>query len=809
MPLIAISGAWVMGTLVGSNFNLPILLMLTGLIPLPLLFFIHHHRKSLILTSAVLLTLFAAATYSYASLHKFDESHLRFYNDRGTVEVKGIVTRDPEIRERSTQLNLSASEIKLGDEWRAVDGTALVIVPRYTEYRYGDVLLVRGEPQTPPRFDDFDYRGYLAHQGIYTTMPYPEIEIVERGKGFPPLAWVYSLRNHMSQTIAEVIPEPQASLAQAIILGIRGNIPPQLKADFIRSGTAHLLAISGLHLSIIAGIMLSVGIWLFGRRHYIYIWLALGTIWLYAILTGMHPPVVRGAIMASLFLAAELLGRQRSAITALTAAAAIMVGISPYLLGNAAFQLSFLAMTGLVFLFPVFQSWGRRAIQAALGEEGAVVALANLASDSFSATLGAMIAVWPVIAYYFGIISWVSPLATFLLLPALPAIIITGVVSGILGFITLAVAQVIGWLCWLFLSYMTVVASALAAPSASSAEIGSIDAPLIGTYYLALAAIIWVTGQRRLTSWLPPATARLRSAISNSAHLISRIPGRWALPPLLLLAILVSLTAVTMPDDKLHVSFLDVGQGDAILICQGNQQVLVDGGPSPRAINLELGGKLPFWDRTIELVVMTHPHHDHLTGLVEVLRRFHVEQVLAANFSSDDPLYEQWRRLIDDKQVKLTTPQAGQKIDLGQGTVIQVLNPPVELLTEGEADVDNSSVVLRVSRGNISFLLTADITREAERELIHQRACLNSTVLKVPHHGSATATTREFLAVVSPQLAVISAGADNKLGHPSDEVLTRLQARISPSHIYRTDKQGTIEFITDGERLWVAAGKAK
>ena len=245
-----------------------------------------------------------------------------------------MVARDPEVRDKSTHLYLSAAEIKLGERWHEVDGTALLFVPRYPAYEYGDVLSIRGKLETPPRLDDFDYKGYLAHQGIYTITYYPEIEILERGKGIKPLEWVYSLRNHLAQTMSAVLPEPQASLAQGIILGIRGNIPLPVKTDFTRTGTAHLLAISGLHLSIIAGILLSIGIWLFGRRHYIYIWLALGTIWLYALLTGLHPPIVRGAIMASLFLTAELLGRQRSAITALTFAAAIMVGISPYILGT-------------------------------------------------------------------------------------------------------------------------------------------------------------------------------------------------------------------------------------------------------------------------------------------------------------------------------------------------------------------------------------------------------------------------------------------------------------------------------------------
>ncbi|MFC2066054.1 DNA internalization-related competence protein ComEC/Rec2 [Chloroflexota bacterium] len=801
MPLIYLSCVWVAGIFIGSNLALPLALILTGLIPAPLLFFTRQHRKIIILICLGLMTLFAATTYSYSRLQTVNENDLRFYNDRGTVEIKGLVSKDPDVRDKSTHLNLSVSEIKLDKGWQEVKGTALLYVPGYPRYKYGDMLLAAGRLETPPQLDDFDYKGYLAHQGIYSTMLYPKIEIQDRGQGFKPLEWVHSLRNQMADTLVRILPEPQASLAEAIVLGIRGMVPLPLKTDFIRTGTAHLLAISGLHLSIVAGILLSLGIWLFGRRHYFYIWLALGTIWIYASLTGLHPPVVRGAIMASMFLMAELLGRQRSAITALTFAAAIMAGISPYILGDAAFQLSFLAMAGLVFLFPMFQTLGRKAIKSTLGEEGMGVSLANIVADSFSVTLAAIIAIWPVVAYYFGIISLVGPLATFLALPALPGVIITGALTGILGFIALPVAQAMGWLTWLFLSYIIVTVNGLATPSLSSIEVGSIDASLIWTYYLVLASAIWLKSKRR-TNMIHGATTRLKAGLSTSANFISRLPKIWVIPPLLIVAILVSFIAITMPDDKLHISFLDVGEGDAILIQKGSQQVLVDGGSSPQALSLGLGNKMPFWDRTIDLLVSTHPHHDHLAGLVEALQRFQVSQVLYPDLDYNSPVYDAWLNLIEQKNVERTIAQDGQQIDLGDGVIIEVLNPRLTPLTGTEADLDNNSIVLRLSKGDISFLLAADIMQEAEWELLRQRADLTSTVLKVAHHGSNTSSTPEFLAVVAPQIAVISVG-DNRYGHPSDDVIERLEERLDPGNIHRTDQHGTIEFITDGERLWV------
>jgi len=797
LALIYLSGAWVAGIYLGSKLALPLALIFTGLIPLILLFFFPEKRRVIILAAVCLIAFFGGALCYQASLPPDDESHIRFYNGR-EVEIKGTVNADPEIRDSSTHIRLSTSEIN-GEE---VTGDTLLFVPRYPEYDYGDVLRVRGKLETPPKLGDFDYKGYLENQGIYSTMLHPDIEVLETGEGLAPLEWVYSLKESLSRSIARIMPEPAASLAQGVVLGIRYNIPQAIKDDFARTGTAHLLAISGLHLSILAGILLSIGIRLFGRKRYIYIWLALGVIWLYAIITGLNPPVVRGAIMASLFLSAELLGRQRTAVTSLAFAAAVMVGIQPNILWDAAFQLSFLGMAGLIFIAPPLMRLGKKIDEVTIGEEGAGASLAAIVTDSFSVTLAATIAVWPVVAHYFGIVSLVGPLATFLALPALPALIVLGGTAGLVGIIGLAflpIAQGIGWLAWLFASYMLLIVRGLASLDISAAEAGAVNTPLIVSYYAVLAIFIWLVSSKKQ---LPKIANRLKDGASRSTDLVSRLPLRWVVPPLLILAVLASVAAATMPDDKLRVSFLDVGQGEAILIQKGSQQVLVDGGPSPQLLSLELGEKMPFWDRTIELVVLTHPHADHITGLVEAVKRYRVERVLYPESDYGLPICQEWLGLIGERDIKGTIAQAGQEIDLGDGVTMEVLNPPIPPLTGTNSDINNNSVVLNLSAGEVSFLLTGDIEREAEFELIARGSDLSGTVLKVGHSGSKTSTTPEFLAEVSPGAAVISVG-ENSYGHPSGEVLKRLEEKLGAGNIFRTDQRGTIEFITDGERLWV------
>ena len=809
MALIYLSGAWVAGIFLGSWLDLPFALIFVGLVPLPLLFFFPHQRKLIIIAAVCLIAFFGGALCYQASLPPDDESHISSYlEDKAKeVEIEGMVSADPEVRDSATHIQLSVSRIDPeGEGWREVGGNVLLFVPRYPEYEYGDVLRASGELETPTQVGDFDYKGYLEHQGIYATMRIyssADIERIDTGRGVKPLEWIYSLRNSLSESIAEVMPEPQAALTQGILLGIRYNIPAEVRDDFITTGTAHLLAISGLHLSIIAGILLSIGIWLFGKKRFIYIWLALGIIWLYAILTGLHPPVVRGAIMASLFLSAELLGRQRTAITSLAFAAAVMVGIDPPILFGAAFQLSFVAIAGLIFIAPPLRGLGRRLVGATLGEGGVAVSLANIVSDGFSVTLAATIAVWPLIAHYFGVVSFVGPLATFLALLALPAIIITGAAAGLIGLAFVPVAQGIGWIAWLFNSYLLFIVGGFAALPLSSVEVGSVSPAFIVGYYCALVAIV---GLVRGRGWGERAKNWLGAGARRSSQLIYRLPWRWVIPPLVIVAVLTSAAAITMPDDELHVIFLDIGQGDAILIQRGSQQVLIDGGGSPQMLTGELGDRMPFWDRTIELVVLTHPHEDHLGGLVEVLERYRVEQVLYPDLEYGSPLYEEWEELIEAEGIASMSAQAGQEIDLGEGVTMTVLHPPATLMEGTGSDINNNSAVLRLDTGRVSFLFTGDIEREAEFRLIAGGGELDCTVLKVGHSGSLTSTSVEFLAAASPQLAVISVG-DNPYGHPHNEVVTRLEASLGAENVFRTDDDGTIEFITDGEGLWVVIGE--
>jgi competence protein ComEC len=283
-----------------------------------------------------------------------------------------------------------------------------------------------------------------------------------------------------------------------------------------------------------------------------------------------------------------------------------------------------------------------------------------------------------------------------------------------------------------------------------------------------------------------------------------QVPLRWAAPPLVLGTALVWAAAFTMPDGHLRVTFLDVGQGDAILVqTPSGRQVLVDGGPDPEVLARALGNHMPFWDRSLDVVVLTHPHEDHVAGLTEALRRYRIGLVVERTLPYSSPTYAQWRRAVEAEGARHLEAAAGQQVHLGDGVVLRVLNPPDRLLEGTGADEDNNSVVLRLDYGNTSFLLAGEVHEEAERLLVRENGSLHATVLKVAHHGSDTSTSAPFLAAVSPALAVISVGADNRFGHPSREVMKRLRGRLPPERLLLTSTSGAIQVVSDGLRLWL------
>lgn len=245
----------------------------------------------------------------------------------------------------------------------------------------------------------------------------------------------------------------------------------------------------------------------------------------------------------------------------------------------------------------------------------------------------------------------------------------------------------------------------------------------------------------------------------------------------------------------LEVTFFDVGQGDSIFIeTPQRHQILIDGGPNDTIIK-KLGKEMPFWDRTLDLIILTHPEHDHLAGLLEVLKQYKVEDILWTGVLRDTVEFQEWQRLIKEEGAQIYIAQAGEKLSFSEKLSFLSILYPFESLDGKKVENSNdTSIIPRLVFGKTSFLFTGDISKFLERQLLSLVKQFNSDVLKVSHHGSKTSSSKEFIEAVSPGVAVISVGRNNSYGHPHPETLTNLAG----VKILRTDSDGDIKIISDG-----------
>lgn len=283
---------------------------------------------------------------------------------------------------------------------------------------------------------------------------------------------------------------------------------------------------------------------------------------------------------------------------------------------------------------------------------------------------------------------------------------------------------------------------------------------------------------------------------------------RYLILAVFLLLAVALLTAFSLPDNNLHIIACDVGQGDAILFVRGSDEILIDGGPDNSVLNC-LGRHLPFWDRKIEMVILTHPQADHYTGLIEVMRRFEVGIFLVNAVNNDTRGYRLLKNEVGSRGIMVVNPFAGQRLRLGL-IYLDVVNPPRELANPqnpgklGEfttkRDLNDFSIVALIRFGNFKGLFTGDIGESMKTAVITTGLLEDVDYIKIAHHGSRTGLTNFILDITRPEVGVISVGKNNKYGHPSKETLEIL--KNYGVKILRTDEKGDVEIVTDGENWW-------
>jgi len=268
------------------------------------------------------------------------------------------------------------------------------------------------------------------------------------------------------------------------------------------------------------------------------------------------------------------------------------------------------------------------------------------------------------------------------------------------------------------------------------------------------------------------------------------------------LALLVWATALTQPDGRLRVWFLDVGDGNAVLIqTPQGAQILIDGGPNPTRLRRAVGDALPFWDHDLDMLIITQPKSSAIDALPALLDRYGVRSVLTNGQTTDSDGYQALDRIWKTHTTNVLAVSAGYRLVSEDNVTLEVLHP--QALSGADADVEDAGMVVRISYGDTSFLITTDLSPRAEETMLSAGWYVGSTVLLLPAHGSSAANTALFLQAAQPQVAVVSVGAGNRSGLPAPETVSRLR-NVTSGPLYRTDQNGTVEMVTDGHTLWVS-----
>ena len=785
MSIVILGIAWLAGIWLASilNWHTNSWLILTGFGLISGLFLRGQPRFRLFLFAAALCGL-GAARYN-TTVPTIDSNHIAYYNRSVNIILTGIVIDEPDIRDQRINLRVDADAIAFPDgASQPVEGTLLVRVPRFPVIPYGARVQLQGKLETPPTDGDFNYKDYLARQGVHSLMSRPQIQVLSTGHGNPIYHAIYAIKARAQATINSLLPNPQSALLSGILLGNDNGMPVDLAEDFRATGMTHIIAISGFNIAILIAILVALGEPFFSRRGAVLF--AMTGIILYTILVGADASVVRAAIMGGIFLiASRLLGRPNFAFASLFLAAFIMTLVNPYTLWDVGFLLSFTATLGLMLYATPITDWTQARLQNHLDKERMRQVMGVL-SEAVLLTIAAQILTLPLMVSTFGQLSLISLPANALILPAQPGVMTWGGLATLTGMVFEPLGQILAWVAWLFLTYTIALVEFFARVPGAVVEVEMSTAVLILTYLL-IGAATW---------WMFQSTQQRQAIIeSGRQHFSQRIAFSGSLIALLL----VGGWSFSQPDGSLHVTFFDVGQGDAIFIqTPSGRQILVDGGYYPSILNAHMGDVMPFWDRELDLVVATHPDADHTAGLAGVFDRYRVGQLFTEGTDAgESDIFDAVLFAAEAQNVPVHIAQAGEVVDFGDGVRLEVVHPGAERDLENR---NENSVSLRLVYADFSLLLTGDVETEGEKEMLAEKRPLQSLIFKAGHHGSNTSSTAPFLAVVQPQIIIVSAGKDNKFGHPHPDLLQR--ARDIGAIVLRTDEMGTLEVISDGKEMW-------
>jgi competence protein ComEC len=827
------------------------------------------------LCAGLVLSSIESSTAAPNRISRMYDEGLFTYGD--PVELTGVLAGQPEPAPDSFYLTLQVERISFKGSERDASGTVLLLAQvreeqvrkEYAalELRHGARVRVvttldRDEsfrnPGVLPLTEYLDRKGYDATGVVKSPLL---IERLDDARVFLPLAWLYEWRQRLEQEFAANFSPETAGVLDAALLGNRYNISRGAAERFRAGGTFHVLVISGLQIAFIGGLVIVITRRL-TRRKLLQFVIAVAFMWAYAIAVGADPSVARSALMFTLLVLAPVVWRRTDSLNVIGGAALALLVWQPENLFDPSFQLTFLSVLSIISLaVPVMQrmqrvgswrpthetpyppscsNWFRVLSESLFWSERqwrVEIAASNISYRLFKTPIAARLERWHIqrlLRFAFAAVV-VSASVQIGLLPlmviyfhrlsiaSLALNIFVGILMAALAFVALAallvshlsiwvagpliiLAEKINWM----MIHLVDPFTRFSAASIRLPHYAGWAAGIYVLYYLLLGFILFA-----LLRWNP-----LRPILITGAKLFSArtlcIAG-LAFAGVLSVIILHPFSA-GRSDGKLHVDFLDVGQGDsALLTMPDGTTLLVDGGGRPKfnQANDEDGDPVferdtrsigegvvsqYLWSRgldRVDYILATHADADHIDGLNDVARNFKVRAAIVARTPADDVEFVRFAATMKGADVPVNKIGAGDILGFGNVSA-QVLWPP-PTLDENASSRNNDSIMLLIRYGEESLLLTGDIERQGEAAVLKEGINIKSDVVKVAHHGSKTSSIEAFVAATRPSLAIISVGRTSMFGHPNRDVLERWRA--SGAEVMTTGQRGTISVTTDGRTL--------
>lgn len=598
---------------------------------------------------ALLLVLMCAGAGRYIiATPPVNDSDLAWYNDKGLYSLVGTISSPPDIQGDQIRYRIDFAEITnpnekdLSASINRITGAALVTMPRWQQWQYGDRLQLIGAPSTPKVFADFSYKDYLARQGIQSVIYFPTgVQKVgeKRGTGFR--LWLINFRGKARSSIFASMPQPEAGLLEGILLGLDNDMPPSLKQAYRDTGTAHIIAISGFNMTLIATLLITAMSRMF--RRYWGVLAAILIIVIYTLFVNGSSGVVRAAIMASTAAIAHLFGRRQSGINALFLTAALICLVNPLLIGEVSFQLSFMAVLGLVVFGQPLQNGFLKLSEKWLGEEKAS-RLSTPVSEYFLFTLAAQLTTLPVIAIQFRRLSLVSLLANPMVLPVQPIILEAGMVTTLAGLIHPLIGKFAAMFAWPLLAYTNFVVSALAKIKGAALTVH----PLISFWILIIVLVIILVFLLRNFF-----KKKLGDTVSIWLVVLLAAGGfsAWSI-------------YAHRPDGSLHIHLVDTG-GVSELIIQtpAGKTLLCDLPGDPSEVSAALTALLSPWDYRVDAVVLTRPVNE--TSLSDLAQMIKLKSVITSNAVLRPSVANHPLRVPDNTDLLVLSPNESLEVEPG------------------------------------------------------------------------------------------------------------------------------------------------